>query len=114
METIKGQGMELYSEWRWDKFYERQIKEGFRNTITSTSAGAASNFLQQVSGLIVIWAGATLVLNGQMTIGQLIAFRILSGYVTGPMLRIVLAKLSKQLFLWRDYLMSLIKKKRLR
>ena len=86
IETIKGQGMELQSEWRWEKFYERQIKAGFRNTITSTSAGAASNFLQQVSGLIVIWAGATLVLNGQMTIGQLIAFRILSGYVTGPML----------------------------
>ena len=70
METIKGQCMELHSEWRWEKFYEKQIKAGFRNTITSSSAGAASNFLQQVSGLIVIWAGATLVLNGQMTLGQ--------------------------------------------
>ena len=27
METIKGQGMELHSEWRWEKFYEKQIKE---------------------------------------------------------------------------------------
>ena len=73
METIKGQGMELYSEWRWEKFYEGQIKEGFKNTITSTSAGAASNFLQQVSGLIVIWAGATLVLNGQK-LRQIVGF----------------------------------------
>ncbi len=105
METIKGQGMELYSEWRWEKFYERQIKDGFRNTITSTSAGAASNFLQQVSGLIVIWAGATLVLNGQMTIGQLIAFRILSGYVTGPMLRIV--------SLWQNFQETIISLERL-
>ncbi len=105
METIKGQGMELQSEWRWEKFYERQIKAGFRNTITSTSAGAASNFLQQVSGLIVIWAGATLVLNGQMTIGQLIAFRILSGYVTGPMLRIV--------SLWQNFQETIISLERL-
>ncbi len=105
METVKGQGMELHSEWRWEKFYERQIKEGFRNTITSTSAGAASNFLQQVSGLIVIWVGATLVLNGQMTIGQLIAFRILSGYVTGPMLRIV--------SLWQNFQETIISLERL-
>ncbi len=105
METIKGQGMELYSEWRWEKFYERQIKDGFRNTVTSTSASAASNFLQQISGLIVIWAGATLILNGQMTIGQLIAFRILSGYVTGPMLRIV--------SLWQNFQETIISLERL-
>ncbi len=105
METVKGQGMELQSEWRWEKFYEKQIKEGFRNTITNTSAGAASNFFQQVSGLIVIWAGATLVLNGQMTIGQLIAFRILSGYVTGPLLRIV--------SLWQNFQETIISLERL-
>ncbi len=87
METLKGQGMELQSEWRWEKFYGSQIQAGFRNTITSTSAGAISTFLQQLSGLVVIWAGALIVLEGEMSIGQLIAFRILSGYVTGPLLR---------------------------
>ena len=105
METVKGQGMELQSEWRWEKFYEKQIKAGFRNTITSSSAGAASTFLQQVSGLIVIWAGANLVLNGQMTLGQLFAFRILSGYVTGPMLRI--------LSLWQNFQETIISLERL-
>ena len=105
IETIKGQGMELHSEWRWEKFYERQIKAGFRNTITSSSAGAASNFLQQVSGLVVIWAGSTLVLKGQMSLGQLIAFRILSGYVTGPMLRIV--------SLWQNFQETIISLERL-
>ena len=42
----------------------------------------------QVSGLVVIWFGAMLVLEGKMTLGQLIAFRILSGYVTSPLLRL--------------------------
>ena len=105
METVKGQGMELHSEWRWEKFYENQIKAGFRNTITSTSASAASNFLQQISGLVVIWAGASLVLNGQMTLGQLIAFRILSGYVTGPMLRVA--------NLWQNFQETIISLERL-
>ena len=58
------------------------------NTLTKSISGSASNFLSQLSGLLVIWAGAVLVLQGKLTIGQLIAFRILSGYVTSPILRL--------------------------
>ena len=84
METVKCQGMELPSEWRWEQLYGSQMQAGFRNTLTSTAAGSASKFLEQISGLLVIWMGATLVLKGQLTLGQLIAFRILSGYATSP------------------------------
>ena len=34
------------------------------------------------------WVGASLVLKGELTLGQLIAFRIISGYVTQPLLRL--------------------------
>ena len=88
METIKGQGMELPSEWRWEQLYGGQINAGFRNTVTSTTAGSANQFLSQASGLIIIWYGAILVLDGKLTLGQLIAFRILSSYVTSPLLRL--------------------------
>ena len=87
METVKGQGMELHSRWRWQQLYGGQIQAGFRNTLTSTAAGSASKFLEQLSGLLVLWIGATLVLKGELTLGQLIAFRILAGYVTSPLLR---------------------------
>tara|TARA_Y100001968_G_C19326962_1_gene702263 strand:- start:173 stop:1141 length:969 start_codon:yes stop_codon:yes gene_type:complete len=36
----------------------------------------------------VLCVGAFLVLDGKLTLGQLIAFRIISGYVTGPLLRL--------------------------
>ncbi len=88
IETVKGQSMELPSEWRWERLYGSQIQAGFRNVVTSTAASSTNNFLQQISGLLVIWVGALLVLEGEMTLGQLIAFRILSGYVTSPLLRI--------------------------
>jgi len=55
--------------------------------VTSTAAGSATQFLEQLSGLLVLWVGASLVLKGEMTLGQLIAFRILAGYVTSPLLR---------------------------
>ena len=88
IETIKGQSLEMQAEMRWGKFYSNQIKAGFNNTITSVAAGSANQFLQQLSGLIVIWIGAGLVLQGEMTLGGLIAFRILSNYVTNPILRL--------------------------
>ena len=78
----------MQSEMRWENFYSNQIKAGFNNTITSVAAGSANQFLQQLSGLIVIWVGAGLVLKGELTLGGLIAFRILSSYVTNPILRL--------------------------
>ena len=38
--------------------------------------------------IIVIWIGTGLVLKGELTLGGLIAFRILSSYVTNPILRL--------------------------
>ena len=87
METIKGQSMEVHSRWRWQQLYGGQIQSGFKNVVTSTAAASASQFLEQLSGLLVLWVGASLVLKGEMSLGQLIAFRILAGYVTSPLLR---------------------------
>jgi len=44
--------------------------------------------LNKLSALLVLWVGAYLVLQGELTLGQLIAFRIISGYVTAPILRL--------------------------
>ena len=88
METVKGQGMELHSRWRWQQLYGGQIQAGFRNTLISTAAGTSSKFLEQLSGLIVLCIGASMVLKGELTLGQLIAFRILAGFVTSPLLRL--------------------------
>jgi ABC-type bacteriocin/lantibiotic exporter with double-glycine peptidase domain len=37
---------------------------------------------------LVLWVGSYMVLDGKLTLGQLIAFRIISGYVTSPLLRL--------------------------
>ena len=86
--TVKAQNIELRARWRWQERYGRYVSEGFNNVLTSTAAGSASNFLNKLSALLVLWVGAYLVLDQQLTLGQLIAFRIISGYVTGPLLRL--------------------------
>ena len=87
MHTVKAQNIELRSRWKWQDLYTDYVAEGFDNTLTSTVASSASGFLNKLSGLLVIWVGAFLVLDGSLTLGGLIAFRIIAGYVTGPLLR---------------------------
>ena len=88
VQTVKAQNMELKTRWKWQQKYARYVSDGFKTVLTSTTAGSASGFLNKISGLLVLWVGATLVLDGTLTLGGLIAFRIISGYVTQPLLRL--------------------------
>jgi ABC-type bacteriocin/lantibiotic exporter with double-glycine peptidase domain len=64
-------------------------RDSFNSIITYTLAGSSSNFLNQLSSVLVLWVGASLVLDSKLTLGQLIAFRIIAGYVTGQLLRLL-------------------------
>ncbi|MBE9059448.1 type I secretion system permease/ATPase [cf. Phormidesmis sp. LEGE 11477] len=88
VQTVKAQNMELKTRWKWQEKYARYVSDGFKTVLTSTTAGSASGFLNKLSGLLVLWFGASLVLEGNLTLGGLIAFRIISGYVTQPLLRL--------------------------
>ncbi|MGB4699772.1 MAG: ABC transporter transmembrane domain-containing protein, partial [Parasynechococcus sp.] len=87
IQTVKAQNVEMVSRWRWQEFYSNYIARTFEKTITGTALNQTSQVLQKISQLMVLWIGASLVLSGDLTLGQLIAFRIISGYVTQPLLR---------------------------
>lgn len=88
IQTVKAQNIELRSRWQWQERYARYISTGFKTVITSTLASTASSFLNKLSSVMIIGVGAYLVLDGKLTLGQLIAFRIISGYVTSPIMRL--------------------------
>ncbi|MBW4643466.1 MAG: peptidase domain-containing ABC transporter [Goleter apudmare HA4340-LM2] len=88
IQTVKAQNIELRSRFSWQERYARYVAAGFKTVVTSTLANSTSNFLNKLSSLLVLWVGAFLVLQGDLTLGQLIAFRIISGYVTSPILRL--------------------------
>jgi len=88
IQTVKAQNIELRSRFSWQERYARFVAAGFKTVVTSTLANSTSNFLNKLSSLLVLWMGAYLVLEGELTLGELIAFRIISGYVTSPILRL--------------------------
>ena len=88
IQTVKSQNVEMVSRFSWQERYASYINRSFEKTISGTVLSQTSQVLQKLSQLMVLWVGATLVLKGELTLGQLIAFRIISGYVTQPMLRL--------------------------
>ncbi|MFN9486784.1 MAG: peptidase domain-containing ABC transporter, partial [Cyanobacteriota bacterium] len=88
IQTVKAQNVEMVSRWKWQDFYAKYISRTFDKTITGTFLNETSQVLQKLSQLLVLWVGASMVLKSELTLGQLIAFRIISGYVTQPLLRL--------------------------
>ena len=88
IQTVKAQHFELTARWKWQDRYRHFVTEGFKSVALGSTAGEIGGFLNQISGLLVLWIGMSLVLKGEFTLGQLIAFRIISGNVTGPLLQL--------------------------
>jgi len=88
IQTVKAQHFELTARWKWQDRYRHFVNEGFKSVALGATAGEIGKFLNQVSGLLVLWVGMWLVLKGDFTLGMLIAFRIISGNVTGPLLQL--------------------------
>jgi ATP-binding cassette subfamily B protein len=86
--SVKSQHMESLVEATWRDRYVQYLSTGFTTSNINTVFYSYSNFLNTASSLVVLWVGANLTLQGQLSLGGLIAFRILTGYVTGPLLRL--------------------------
>jgi ATP-binding cassette subfamily B protein len=86
--SVKAQHMESLVEATWRDRYVQYLTSGFTTSTINTVFYSYSQFLNTVSSLLVLWVGASLVLKGELSLGGLIAFRILTGYVTGPLLRL--------------------------
>ena len=88
IQTVKAQHAETTLRWRWQQRYAKYISSNFRTALIGATSGSIGGFFNEIGGLAVLWVGAYLVLEGQLTIGQLIAFRIISGNVVGPIIRL--------------------------
>ncbi len=74
---------------KWEEQLAGYVRASFRATSVMTIAGQSATCIQKVTTVAVLWLGAYHVIDGALSIGQLIAFNMLSAQVTGPILRLV-------------------------
>src|SRR5215510_8940617 len=95
METVKAMAVEPATQRRWEEQLAAYVCASFRATVLGNVAGQIATCLNKITTVALVWLGAALVMRGQLTIGQLIAFNMLAGRVSGPVLRLVQ--------LWQDF-----------
>ena len=89
IQTVKALAVEPPLQRRWDEQLAGYVSASFKATSIITIAGQIAGFLQKATTIAILWIGAYLVIGGELSIGQLIAFNMLAGQVTGPLLRLV-------------------------
>lgn len=89
IQTVKSMSIEPNCNSKWEQLLARYVKTSFDTANLSNTAGNISRFIQKVSSLAILWFGAHMVMAGKLTVGQLIAFQMLSGQVSAPVLRLV-------------------------
>jgi len=88
-ETVKGMGIERPVRLKWEKKYAKSLEVQFRAQSFNIWVGMVSQLLSAATTIAILWAGASLVLSRELTIGQLIAFNALMGSVLAPLMGLV-------------------------
>ncbi len=95
VQTIKSSANEPQVQKKWGSILADYTRANFKVTTLSSFAGQTAQFIEKITDIIILWYGAHLVINRELTVGQLVAFRMLSGRVSGPVLRLVQ--------MWQDF-----------
>jgi ATP-binding cassette subfamily B protein len=89
IQTIKSQNAELKTRWEFQNRYARFIGEDFKLRITKETLTNLAGFIGNLNEVLVIGFGIWLVIQGEVSIGVLIAFRILGSKITRPIVQLV-------------------------
>ena len=95
IETVKAMAVEPAMQRKWEEQLAGYVNSSFRANNLSNVAGQTAQFINKATTIAILWIGANLVMTGHLSIGQLIAFNMLAGRVSGPVLRLVQ--------LWQDF-----------
>lgn len=95
IDTIKAMAAEPRWVQQWEKQLAGYVAAGLAASNIGNVASGAVNLISKLVTVAIMWVGATLVVDNKLTVGELIAFNMLSGQVAAPILRLAQ--------LWNDF-----------
>lgn len=84
IETIKSYNLEKRIQDETEFKYLKVIKSSLKRTKISIFLGTLSGLVELFGNMLIIWIGAAQVINGKLTLGEMLVFNTLLGYFTGP------------------------------
>ncbi|MGU7844037.1 type I secretion system permease/ATPase [Burkholderia sp. AW33-5] len=95
IDTVKSMAVEPRWIQKWDQQLAAYVAAGLSVTNVATIASSGVTLVSKLVTAAIMWWGATLVIDQRLTVGELVAFNMLAGQVSTPILRLAQ--------LWNDF-----------
>jgi subfamily B ATP-binding cassette protein HlyB/CyaB len=95
MQTLKAMAVEPQMQRRWEEQLAGYVQASFRVLSLGNWASHGVRLVSKLVTALTLYFGAHLVINGELTVGELIAFNMLASRVAQPVLRLAQ--------LWQDF-----------
>jgi len=95
IQTLKAMAIEPQMQRRWEEQLAGYVGASFDVLSLGNWASQLVQFVSKIVTALTLYFGAYLVIEGQLTVGELIAFNMLAGRVAQPVLRLAQ--------LWQDF-----------
>lgn len=105
IQTVKSFSVEPKFVDKWGDLQAEYVKASYKTSMISATASTTGQFIQKIFDLLILFFAAKAVMDGDFTVGQLVAFRMLSSRVSTPVLRLVQ--------LWQEYQQASLSVKRI-
>ena len=95
IDTVKALAVEPRWIQKWDQQLAAYVTAGLSVTNVATIASGGVTLISKLVTAAIMWMGAMLVIDNKLSVGELVAFNMLSGQVSTPILRLAQ--------LWNDF-----------
>jgi ATP-binding cassette, subfamily B, bacterial HlyB/CyaB len=95
IETLKAMAVEPQMQHRWEEQLAGYVAASFRVLSLGNTASQLVQFVSKAATAGILYFGARLVIDGGLSVGELVAFNILAGRVSTPVLRLAQ--------IWQDF-----------
>lgn len=89
VETLKTAAAERDIRWRWEDRLTNSLNARFRGQKLGNTLQATGGLINIIGTTALLWYGALLVIQGQLSVGQFVAFNMMIGKVINPVLALV-------------------------
>ena len=88
IQTVKAAAVEPLFERKWEERIAAYARTSFDSTMLGVKASTTVNFVTKVVSALILFLGVLAVISGSMTVGGLIAFKMISRLISKPIMRI--------------------------
>lgn len=86
--TVKSTATERSTRWHWEDLFSVEVKKNFSGQLIGNNLQIVSNLIESFATTGLLCFGAYLVIQNQLSIGQLIAFNMLFAQIIEPFQRL--------------------------